>query len=301
MQWNTPTKRRSLIAAGVGALITGAAVWAIRGQRQAGQGPVQVKAARHPGDLPLADPEDKAWLAAPAATLKLIPQQMFFPKLAQATIAEAAVRALFNGKQLGFRLEWGDASADDVESITRFRDAAACMLPLNPTAERPPVFMGMAGKPVYILQWKSSWQKDLEQGFQDVERAYPRWFNDVYPGNETLAKLGMKPEDALIFYPGRAVGNPLSSQKRASAVEELVAEGYGTLTSLPQQRAQGRGVFKDGRWRVSLGLPAADQDVPALQPGQTVPAAFAFWDGGKRQVGGRKHYADWVEVILPGS
>lgn len=298
MELSTKVKRRSLIAAGVGALaaLAGGAVVLLR--RPAQPGVLDASLVR--GELPLTDPDNKAWQKADSLAVQLLPQQMFYPKLKQATLQQITVRALFNGKQLGVLVEWADEKADDVESIVTFRDAVAAMLPMQPAGDRPPVFMGMAGKPVYIMQWKASWQKDVDQGFQGVEKAYPRWFNDVYPGHPTLEALGLKGDAVKSYYPGLAAGNPLSQQKRTSPVEELIAEGFGTLTSLPQQRALGRGIYANGRWKVSLGMPAAEQDVPVLKPGSSVPVAFAVWDGGKRQVGGRKHYADWVQVNLPG-
>lgn len=298
MELNTKVKRRSLVAAGIGALAALGAGTAMLLRRPGTPGVLQ--AGRVQGELPLNDPEHKAWKSADSLAVRLLPQQMFYPRLQQATLQEMSVRALFNGQQLGFLIEWGDDKPDDLESIVTFRDAVAVMLPMNPAAERPPVFMGMAGKPVYILQWKASWQRDVDRGFQDVEQSYPRWFNDVYPGHPDLERLGMTAEAARAFYPGLAAGNILSRQQRTSPVEELVAEGYGTLTTLPVQRALGRGVSARGKWKVSLGTPAAGEDVPALKPGSSVPVAFAVWDGGKQQRGGRKHFADWIQVSLPG-
>lgn len=299
MQLETKLKRRTLLASGAAALIAagGAATWLLRRQPQ-DQGTPTLKAGTLQGDLPTADPAHAAWQSAPSLAVKVLPQQLFYPKLKAATIQELQVRALWNGTQLAFHLEWPDGGKDELESIVRFRDAVAVMLPLDPAAETP-VTMGAAGKPVYVLQWKASWQVDLDKGFQGVEASYPRWFNDVYPGHPTLEQLGMDAKAAQTFYPGQVVGNPLSRQQRASPVEELVAEGFGTLTSLATQQAKGRGMHGGGRWQVTLAPPASGADVPALKPGLTTPVAFAIWEGGNRQVGGRKHYANWVNVTLP--
>lgn len=298
MELKTRLNRRSLIAAGATALVAlGAGIsWKLgrSGPRES------VKAGAVTGELPIGDPESKLWNRGKRLKLPLLNQTMFYPRLWQATIPSIEIRALFNGEQVAFRAEWGDQAANDLESIVGFRDALAVMLPLDPTAERPPIFMGSVGKPVYILQWKASWQRDVAEGFQGVEKTYPNWFNDLYPGHPTWEALGMSQKDALPFYPGLAVGNTLSQQNRTSPVEELVAEGYGTLTSLSSQRAQGKGIQKSGKWQVSLGLPSAGDDLPALKPGMALPVAFAAWDGGDRQVGGRKHYSDWITVELPG-
>lgn len=297
MELKTKLNRRSLIAAGATALVAlGAGISWKLGR----SGPkTSVRAGQVTGELPVSDPASALWNRARGLKVPLLNQTMFYPRLWQATIPQVEIRALTNGEQVAFRAEWGDEAANDLESIVTFRDALAVMLPLDPAAERPPIFMGSLGKPVYILQWKASWQRDLAKGFQGVEQSYPNWFNDLYPGHPTWEKLGMSQEDALPFYPGLAVGNSISQQKRTSPVEELVAEGYGTLTTLGEQRAGGGGVMSKGKWQVSLGLPAAGDDVPVLKAGMALPVAFAVWDGGGRQVGGRKHYSDWITVELP--
>lgn len=296
---NRPTKRRNLIMAGIGALATvglGAAMM-LRPKKP----PTFMDAGRVSGELPLQDLDHKAWKSADAVELKPLGQNIAYPRLGPGTLKAITARTLFNGTQLGVLLEWGDGNIDDLESIVTFRDAVAAMLPMNPQPGQTPIFMGFVGKPVYILQWKASWQRDVDQGFQDVEKSYPRWFNDVYPGHPAMEKLGMTAETARSFYPGLAAGNVLSQQKRTSPVEEMMAEGFGTLTSLPAQRAAGRGINTKGRWRVTLGTPAPGEGIPALQPGTSVPIAFAVWDGGGQQRGGRKHYIDWIQVNLPGS
>lgn len=298
MELKTKLNRRSLIAAGATALVAlGAGITWKLGR----SGPKEsVRAGKVKGELPAGDPESKLWNNASSLKVALLNQAMFYPRLMKATISTIELRALTNGEQVAFRTEWGDEQADELESIVGFRDAVAVMLPLDLSADRPPIFMGSVGKPVYILQWKASWQRDINHGFQGVEVAYPNWFNDLYPGHPTWEKLGMSKEDARPFYPGLAVGNSLSRQQRSSPVEEMVAEGYGTLTSLAAQRSTGAGLLSKGKWKVSMALPTAGDDVPVLKPGMALPLALAVWDGGKRQVGGRKHYSDWITVELPG-
>lgn len=298
MEPNAKVKRRWLIGAGAAALVSAGAgaVWWWRRR----QPPGILNAALVQGDLPLADPDSKLWRKGDDQRVPLLAQKIALPWLAQPTIKDFTVRALYNGKQLGFLLEWTDDRVHELENIVNFRDAVAAMLPLNPAGDLPPVFMGMQGRPVYILQWKASWQKDQDQGFQDTEKSFPNMYNDVYPGHPTLEQLGLKGDVVKQFYPGLYANNPLSRQTRASPVEELLAEGFSTLTSLPEQRAMGRGVYAKGRWKVAMGVPAEGANLPALKAGQSSPAAFAIWDGGKQQRGGRKHYANWIQLNLPG-
>ena len=254
-----------------------------------------VKATTIDGPLPFDDPEAAAWGQAAKSRIALIPQQMALPNLGIATIEAIEVRALHDGSTCAFLLEWEDDQRNDLEAVTRFRDAAAVMIPMDVKGEAPSITMGAAGQGVYIIQWKASWQRDVEHGFQGVEASYPRWFNDVYPGHETLAAQGMDAEAAEAFYPGLAAGNSLSNQHRRSPVEELTAEGFGSLTTLESQEAKGKGVYDGGRWKVALGPSSA---APRFGSGATIPVAFALWDGGKEQVGARKHYVGWCDLAL---
>jgi hypothetical protein len=294
----TMLSRRALLIGGAAAVAAGGAtaVWGLRG---AGTDEILV-AAPIDGPLPVTDPDHAAWGGAREARVALIPQQIALPWLDEATLDRLSARALFNGQDLGLLLEWEDDEPDEQDSIATFRDAVAVMLPSEPgEGEPPPIFMGAEGRPVYIAQWRASWQTDLEQGFQDVGDVFPGWYSDVHPRHETLRELGLEGDAALAYSPGLFVGNPLSQQERISPVEELAAGGFGTLTHLPEQRARGRGLRRDGRWRVAIEIPAGGT-APEFAAGQRLPVAFAVWDGGRGQVGSRKQYADWIELVLPG-
>lgn len=153
--------------------------------------------------------------------------------------------------------------------------------------------MGGPGSPAHILHWKASWQADIDLGQRTVRDAFPNGFNDWIP--EQL----MDPEAARVFYPGLAAGNPMSATDKASPVEELIAEGFGTLTHQATQRAAGRGVFADGTWRVAMQMPMTGGETTAtLTPGAVTQVGFAVWNGEKQNRGARKHYAPWVPLTI---
>jgi hypothetical protein len=85
---------------------------------------------------------------------------------------------------------------------------------------------------------------------------------DVYP-DEVL-----RVTDARAYMGAVGVDNPISGPKNSPVLEQM-AEGFGSLTVLPQQRADGKGVW-----------------------------AFAVWDGGSKEVGSRKAWANWVQLKL---
>jgi hypothetical protein len=243
------------------------------------------------GGVPIEDPTAGAWRQAQAIAVELQPQQIAPPTLKRAAVDELVVRALHDGTALGFLLEWEDARADDTVAIRSFQDAAAVQLPVRAGGEPPPITMGGPGNPVHILQWRAAWQRDLG-GRVGVSDLHPNVAAELYPGDLLDAQT------AVLWSPGTAVRNSQSVGQR-SPVEELVAEGFGSTTPLSRGTARGAGVWRNGRWRVSIGLPLARGAFGAdLAPGSTWPAAFAVWSGSDGNRGGRKQFASWVGVFL---
>ena len=87
---------------------------------------------------------------------------------------------------------------------------------------------------VNIWMWKAERQADMEVAFQDMEAVYPRLGIDSYP-NLTLAGVEQPGRHALTiqsdptFVTGWGAGNIVSDPTRRGAVEDLHAQGFGTL------------------------------------------------------------------------
>jgi len=246
------------------------------------------------GALPVDDPGAGAWDDAQRVLVPLVAQQLVPPFLEKAHVDEIQVRALHNGEQVAFLLEWDDANADDLDGIRRYHDAVAVQLPARGGSIPPALTMGAPGTPVHILQWRATWQRDIDSGGKTgVEQIYPEVVHDVMPDDI------LPPDAAQLYWVGREAGNPLSQVSRTTPVEEVVAEGFGSVTHLPSQTAVGRGVHEDGRWRVVVAVPSARSEVAdALAPGTSWPVAFAVWLGSEENRGGRKHIADWQTLVL---
>lgn len=273
------------MAAGVGAALPEQAVAA-----------APLRAVFHPGRLPLDRPADTAWRTATPVRVQLFPQQMVLPYLKTAGVRRLAVRALYSDEELGFLLEWRDTYANQEDTLARFHDAAAIQLPCRRAKEPPPFTMGGRGQRVHIFQWRASWQADIERGGgyeQRVSASRPRVVRDIAP--QTLLPAGV----ARLWTPALAVGNPVSVVRPRTAVDEILAEGYGTATSLEPSRGRGWGEHRGKRWRVAIGLPLVRRPVgDTIRPGSTWPVAFAVWLGGRDNRGGRKHWALWVDCHL---
>ena len=263
-------------------------------------------------ELPLGDPTSALWAGLPAYKATLLPQNLTYPVLETPSVASVEVKAMHNSFWVAFLLEWPDPTKDANVDVDRFTDAVAIQFPVNPE-ELPFYTMGNVGARVHIIHWKALWQKDIEEGFQDVQDLHPNYWVDLYFFAEAglpvfaegefpqhPAARSFRSPEALAQLPGAYVQNPMSVLERKVPVEEAMAEGFGTLTSQPKQNAVGRGVWQEGRWRVVIARPmVTDDELDAeLSPGLDSLVAFAVWNGSEKNVGARKHYAIWIKLHL---
>jgi hypothetical protein len=248
-------------------------------------------AHRHDGPLPM-DPADRAWARLSAWTVPLQIQNLVPQHAPGLAVSEVRVKALHNGEQVGFWIEWDDNEEDAMDAMARFRDAVAVQLPIDPTTT-PSVTMGAVNQPVHIMQWRASWQLDVDEGRRGPKDAFPNMFHDAPP--EAL----MGEEAARVFYPALYVGNPMARRDRTSPVEDLTAVGFGSLTTHETQTATGRGAFDGRGWRVVLQTPlSAGAEKTALTPGITTVIAFAVWNGSHGNRGSRKQWSNWTDLEI---
>jgi hypothetical protein len=298
------TRKDALVYGGAavgGAVVGGAAVAGIAAEvesRKMAQ-PVEgaeIVARRVRGALPVDDPEAGAWREAQRVRVQLAPQQIAQPFLEQAGVDELIARALHNGDELALLLEWDDRDLDDLDGIRRYHDAVAVQLPTRLAATPPALTMGAPGAPVHILQWRATWQRDLDSGGKTgVDQIYPAVVHDVMPDDV------LPPETAQLYWVGREAGNPLSLQTRSTPIEEIVAEGFGSVTHLATQAARGHGSHDGDGWKVVVAVPTARTGVgEPLAPGSSWPISFAVWLGSQDNRGGRKHIAGWQTLTLEG-
>ena len=194
-----------------------------------------------------------------------------------------------NGEQIAIRMQWKDLTKNSFSELNQdfYRDAVAVQFALGEATlhthgHNEPFFgMGNRGKPVNIWHWKSGLGETLEAE-ADQE----------YAGDVDM--------DALIF--GGVMSNPVTKLNLTSenAVEELNAEGFGTITPQPpeNQNVQGYGEWKDGVWTVVFvrDIPKVGKwDVNLTRKDPTL-IAFATWDGLKEDRNGRKVISVWQRL-----
>jgi hypothetical protein len=218
-------------------------------------------------------------------------------------VAELRVRALADAAWLSVLLSWPDASKSDELDVDQFTDAVAIELPLgNPSATNP--MMGDERNPVYLVHWKAVWQRDQDVGRWDIQDRHPGFWVDTYPhatgGMPYPVETAFESASARRYLPAVAADNPVAKIIRLHPVEELHAHGFGSLASQQFQDARGRGMWKDGEWRVVLQVPREVQDPanPKVAAGDH-QLAFAVWEGGSANVGGRKQWFPFVKLVMP--
>lgn len=299
MKPNTLARRRLL-----GAPFAALAGWLLLPARRAHAQQKATLLAKLVAKVPAA-PEDPAWQRADALDIPLSPQAVVKPRRYDASVTGVAVRALYDESRLALRLEWRDAASEAMKGgVSAFRDALAVEFPSDPKGGIPFFGMGEANRPVTIYQWKSDWQPTPHN---DVDEQYPNMVVDWYPysgrGPGEIAELedyGGKDGDKA-FVTSWAAGNTLADPalQGERAVEKLVARGFGTVAAAPPDRQDGeaRAAWKDGVWTAVVTLPRAQEQF-TFERGQTVPVAFAAWDGAKSERGGEKAVSTWYFLSL---
>lgn len=268
-----------------------------------------VVAKKVSGPLPK-DALDPLWSKVPGTTIPLM-------RLWQREEGADAVsiKAVHNGKEIVFLLEWEDWEVNS--SFIRhqdFTDAAAIMFSLSPEkplSEQPHFTMGEKGGPVNLWYWRLDRQMDLA-GFQDIERVYPGMVSDDYQleaqrypretGGPSHLPVTSAPAHDPVFITGWGSGNLLSIPMRPSAVEDLNAQGFGTLTAQPltDQNVKGQGIYVAGKWKVvfTRHLRSKGPFDVQLKAGGKFPVAFAVWDGSKGDRDGQKAVTTWYVLGL---
>ncbi len=170
--------------------------------------------------------------------------------------------------------------------------------------------MGNKDGMVHIVHWKAIWQEDNEKGYRDVQVMYPNMWVDVYPSLESYLDRSKRVYAQDITaeqivetrsfgnMPGTYSRNPMSQIKRKEPVEEANAEGFGTITTQETQQAKAWGVWANGKWRVCIIIPVNTGNIYKASFKNKTKVAFALWDGGLNNIGGRKHFIPWVDLIL---
>jgi DMSO reductase family type II enzyme heme b subunit len=247
-------------------------------------------------ELP-SDPVAAAWDRIPEHVAKMIPQDLVEPRVLKPTTGEVRVRAVSNGTQVAFRLEWDDPDQSDTPGPSKMIDSCAIQIPEKLAPEPPDPQMGGQGKTVQVAYWRADWQAIVNGRGDSIRDLYPRASIDHYPHDAKPLESdpAAQKEMAARYNPARALGNDRGGPRRRP-VEDLVADGPGTLAPAPSQTSSGKGVRTKTGWSVVI-----QRNLPAgLAPRARTHVAFAVWQGSQMESGARKMRTGWIPLLLRG-
>jgi len=241
------------------------------------------------------DPNSAVWNDISLHVSKMILQDLVDPRLMEPSTAEIQVKAITDGSQIAFRMEWLDATQNDMPGPKHFIDGCAVQLPAKIEANVPAPQMGEAGKTVEISFWRADWQAIVEGRADAITSIYPNASVDHYPSEAKSleGKPQAQAEAAARYAPSRALGNRRAGP-REQPVEDLIAEGPSTLSPAPNAVSKGKGVRTKEGWAVVISRPLP-AGFSAATPSQI---AFAVWEASHTEVGARKMRTGWVPLIL---
>jgi hypothetical protein len=243
-------------------------------------------------------PGDAAWEEAPEHVATLLLQDLVEPRLMTPSTPEVRVRAVASPTEIAFRLEWTDASLYDLPGNGRFVDGCAVQVPATADPNAPDPQMGQVGKGVQITYWRADWQATVDGRGTAIQDLYPHATVDHYPFEAPSLPEGSdaRRQMAQRYAPADAAGNRRGGA-RTSAVEELVAEGPGSITPAGTNAARGKGVRTAQGWSVVIVRPRPE----GLSPSGRSNVAVAVWEGSAKEAGARKMRSGWVGLTMRGT
>ena len=244
-----------------------------------------------------AEPGDALWENSPEYAAALLLQDVVDPRLMKASTSEVRVRAVTDGSAIGFRLQWIDPRKDDMPGPGLSVDSCAVQMPKTIAKEPPSPQMGEANRPVEVTLWRADWQAWVSGRGDTIRDLYPNASIDHYPFQAQPLETGSPEQKAMAmrYAPARALGNNRNGP-RESPVEDMVAEGPGTLRPETGIDSRGKGARTKEGWSVVLSrrLPAG------LASGARTQVAFAVWEGSQGETGSRKMRTGWISLLRRG-
>lgn len=224
------------------------------------------------------------------------------------SVNSAEVKAIHDGIMIYFQISWKDPTKNArAIAVQEFRDAVALMFPLGVVditpAEHFSPRMGDREKPVNIWHWKADWEADLlaKDELEDMQKRYPNMHDDFYLNPYSPYNYQELMTSVEHLSGGIAANNLLSQPERGRTVEDLNAEGFGTLTTQDHQDVNGCSKYKDGIWTVIMyrSLITKDHDDIQFVPGGKTYFNMAVWDGGQKDRNGQKSISvQWHPMVL---
>jgi hypothetical protein len=273
-------------------ITTAAALLIASGCRPVVQAPLPSVVAITSATIP-DNPSDPVWNQAPEYVAKLLLQDLVEPRLMEPSTPNVRVRAMTDREKLAIRLEWDDDSENKMAGPAVFPDACAIQFPSRSEPTVPAPQMGELGRAVEVTYWNAAWQATVDGG--DAPKDLRLTAVDHYPFEaKTLAKDPVAQSEMKARYaPAQALGNMMAGP-RNSPVEDLIAEGPGTLRRAAELKSSGHGERTPSGWSVVISRPLPT----GLSANAPTQVAFAVWRGDQQEVGAKKMRTGWITLAV---
>jgi Ethylbenzene dehydrogenase len=262
----------------------------------------RIRAVLVSGTLPADDPEAAFWNDVPETRVPLLIQDVAEPRLIEAGVQYVLLRAAHDGARIAFRATWEDPDAQGLLDVDRFSDAFALQFPATGLeGPLPDAMMGEKDRPVAIVHWSFARQRRSDGLPHGVTALFPNATTDHYPPDaapDEETRTAMRTR----YSPSRAAENPVTTDRPTTAVTDLLAEGFGTLTPAKATVSSGRGIHANGSWTVVISRPLdlAGSSGTSLANGRSSMLAIAVWNGKAAHVGARKMRSSWIRIEIVG-
>jgi len=234
---------------------------------------IVLKASRVSGELPT-DPADPRWLTTPFLVVPLAGQVLAKPRWEPHSVDAVTVRAFYDGRAIAFLLEWDD--------------------PVKDVEHRPGPDPELGEFTYPRLELNRPRTEKLRDA---VRLQFPL---TIPTGPERPHFFLGSPRRPVVLWHWKA---DLDEAGSNPVVKER-GEGFqGPIAELPAeaQDVTGRGVWKDGRWRVVMTRPLAPKDPAkdvAFEVGRLIPIAVQAWDGSNGEKDLMMSLSSWNFLLL---
>ena len=263
------------------------------------------------GDLPL-NPDDPAWNKSGRLDVRLTGNVLVKPRWQNITIDLVKVRALYNDKEIAFRLEWNDrfpntiheghddlhqldqTSPGDAGGLTtyvpihspeytpgKYRDAVMLQFPQKQIegAEKPHFLNGDPSHTVNLWWWRADYDPVRKEIAETV-----------------LKNTILKPLEKYVI----AANEP---EKKGPAALELNSKGFKSAFKVQPDASQtlmSKAKYNDGVWTLVMKRPLVTDDKNDVQfeQGKFIPMAVNAWDGWNHDIGMQKSVSSWHYIYL---
>jgi complex iron-sulfur molybdoenzyme family reductase subunit gamma len=238
-------------------------------------------------EQPAVDPTSALWQSIQGVAVPLTAQAVTYPN-GGGTVPSVTLKAVHYDNVLYVRASWPDQTKDYMPwGVTSFTDAAALEFPAKSAVAVPSFCMGQVNASVNIWQWRA----DTPARGSDTPGA---WMSASANADSMPAAVTQDP----VFQPAEALGNPVATPDLA--VQNLVAQAFGTLTFAPVQTVEGQGAWDRREWAVVFARPFAGNDPSQADFAVGTPTnmAVAVWNGGAGDRGGQKSVSSFVTLDI---